>query len=111
LHSWGCRVMAASSLTLASALLADAPDVSVIVSDFRLGEADDGMGAIFKLRAQAGRHVPACLVSGDLDGALMQMARDAGITLLHKPVRPAKMRSLLRHLFNNSSTVPEPRLH
>lgn len=111
LSSWGCQVLAASSLTLASTLLAAAPDVSVIVSDFRLGEADDGMGAIFKLRAQARRHVPACLVSGDLDGALMQMARDAGITLLHKPVRPAKMRSLLRHLFNDSSAVPEPRVH
>jgi hypothetical protein len=39
-------------------------------------------------------------MSGDTDGGLMQAAKDAGLTLLHKPVRPAKLRSLLRHLLN-----------
>jgi hypothetical protein len=37
-------------------------------------------------------------MSGDVDAALMQAAKAAGLTLLHKPVRPAKLRSLLRHL-------------
>jgi hypothetical protein len=46
----------------------------------------------------AGKEIPACLMSGDTDGELMQAARDAGLTLLHKPVRPAKLRALLRRL-------------
>jgi two-component system, sensor histidine kinase len=37
-------------------------------------------------------------MSGNTDGELMQAAKDAGLSLLHKPVRPAKLRSLLRNL-------------
>jgi hypothetical protein len=35
-------------------------------------------------------------MSGDTDAGLIQAAKDAGLTLLHKPVRPAKLRSFLR---------------
>ena len=42
--------------------------------------------------------IPACLLSGDTDPGLMQAAQEAGLTLLHKPVRPAKLRSLIRRL-------------
>jgi DNA-binding response OmpR family regulator len=70
----------------------------VIVSDYRLGDGDDGLSAIAALRGLAGKEIPACLMSGDTDGELMQAARDAGLTLLNKPVRPAKLRALLRRL-------------
>jgi signal transduction histidine kinase len=98
LESWGCRVCAASTVTQAHTFLRDEPKLDVIVSDYRLGEGDNGLSAIASLRAQAGSDIPACLMSGDTDGGLMQAAKDAGLTLLHKPVRPAKLRSLLRHL-------------
>jgi hypothetical protein len=35
-------------------------------------------------------------MSGDTDIVLQQNAKSAGLTLLQKPVRPAKLRSLLR---------------
>ena len=98
LESWGCHVCAASTVTQAHAFWRDEPKLDVIVSDYRLGEGDNGLSAIASLRALAGCDVPACLMSGDTDGGLMQAAKDAGLTLLHKPVRPAKLRSLLRHL-------------
>jgi hypothetical protein len=50
------------------------------------------------LRQQLACAVPACLISGDIDPALIQAAQQAQLTLLHKPVRPAKLRNLLRHL-------------
>jgi len=46
----------------------------------------------------AGRPIPACLTSGDTGPGLMQKAKEAGLSLLHKPVRPAKLRSLIRRL-------------
>jgi len=51
-----------------------------------------------QLRQQLARPVPACLISADTDPALPQAARAAQLTLLHKPVRPAKLRSLLNRL-------------
>ena len=60
----------------------------------RLLEGD----AIVAVRAGLGRALPACLISGDTDADLMQRAKALGLTLLHKPVRPAKLRSLLRSI-------------
>lgn len=70
----------------------------MIVSDYRLRGDENGIAAIAALQAAAGRSIAACLMSGDTDHTLIALARDAGLTLLHKPVRPAKLRSLLRSL-------------
>jgi hypothetical protein len=47
-------------------------------------------------------------MSGDTDPSLMQAAKDAGLTLLHKPVRPAKLRSLIRRLASQSQADDDP---
>ena len=70
----------------------------VVLSDFRLGEERNGLDVIAMVRATARREIPACLMSGDTDATLILAAKEAGLTLLHKPVRPAKLRSLLRRL-------------
>ena len=98
LESWGCTVYGGSTTLEALAAHARHSDWDVIVSDFRLADDDNGLLAITRLRAYAGRNVPACLMSGDTDSVLMQAAKDANLPLLHKPVRPAKLRSLLRRL-------------
>lgn len=98
LESWGCRVSAAASQDQARGLLLNGYVPDAIVSDYRLGAQGNGLRLIADLRALAGRDIPACLMSGDTDAGLMQAAKEADLTLLHKPVRPAKLRNLLRHL-------------
>ena len=98
LESWGCTVYAGSTAMAAMAVHERHSDWDVIVSDYRLGDGDNGLLAIERLRAFAGRDIPACLMSGDTDGTVMQAAKVANLSLLHKPVRPAKLRSLLRRL-------------
>lgn len=98
LESWGCTVYSGPTTLAAMAAHARHSDWDVILSDYRLADGDNGLLAIERLRAYAGRNVPACLMSGDTDSALMQAAKDANLPLLHKPVRPAKLRSLLRRL-------------
>jgi CheY-like chemotaxis protein len=72
------------------------PDV--ILSDYHLGAYETGMDCIFAVRAQAGAALPACLMSGETHADFMQKVKDAQLPLLHKPVRPAKLRSLLRRM-------------
>jgi CheY-like chemotaxis protein len=96
LAAWGCRVCAALSLDQARHAVQQGFVPDVIVSDYRLGDTGNGLMAIAALRSVVGRDVAACLMSGDTDGGLMQAARDAGLILLHKPVRPAKLRAFLR---------------
>lgn len=107
LLSWGYRVEAASSIAQARAsfIAHGAPDI--IASDYRLGQGQNGLQAIAQLRALAGQAIPACLMSGDTDAELMQAAQHAGLTLLHKPVRPAKLRSLLRRLLASEPVVDQ----
>ena len=48
------------------------------------------------LRAAWGRTVPAALVTADRDPTLRLRARARQAELLHKPVKPAALRALLR---------------
>lgn len=106
LHSWSYEVEAVSSIAQACAYLAQHGAPDIIVSDYRLGHGQNGLEAIAQLRRLAGRDVPACLMSGDTDAQLMQAATGAGLTLLHKPVRPAKLRSLLRRMLAPNPVSP-----
>ncbi len=96
LLSWGCEVTASADLDTLLAKLEAAPQPpQVIVSDFRLGRSGDGIAAIGQIRARLGRDVPAALVTGDTAADALQLAQSAGLPVLHKPVRPARLRAFL----------------
>ena len=103
LHSWGCRVLPCATSDEAVQMLQAHGAVDFLLSDYRLSDGDRGIDAIARLRESVGRNVPACLMSGDTDSALMQAAKEAGLPLLHKPVRPAKLRSVLRRILMSPS--------
>jgi signal transduction histidine kinase/ActR/RegA family two-component response regulator len=99
LRSWGCRVVAARSAAEALLGLTDAecpPDL--VISDFHLSDQSTGIDAIEQLRAGFGVPIPAFLVSGDISPALLQQAKHGGYHLLHKPVDPMPLRTMLNRL-------------
>ena len=98
LASWGALVGAADGLASARALLEQGFAPDVLVSDYQLRDEENGIDTIQHLRVSAGWPIPACLMSGNTGPALMNVAKLAGLSLLHKPVRPAKLRSLVRRL-------------
>jgi len=98
LQSWGFLVRTADTLAVALQQIEDDGPPDLVVTDYRLAEWVNGIDAVLQLRAAAQRPIPACLMSGTSTPALVQAAREVGLTLLQKPVRPAKLRSLLRRL-------------
>ena len=98
LQSWGCTVTVAGGQQQALAQMAQTGVPGVIVSDYRLRNGENGIATVNALCGAAGRGIAACLMSGDTDPTLISQAKAAGLTLLHKPVRPAKLRSLLHSL-------------
>lgn len=96
LESWGCRVTAIDSpeTRLPTLDRQDVPDM--IVCDYRVGGTLDGLAVIHKLHQHFGRPVPAIVLSSDTSAAASGDAQRAGISLLHKPVRPARLRALLQ---------------
>ena len=76
------------------------PDV--IVTDYRLPDDTDGIEVITRLRQKYGRDIPAILVTGDTAPDTILRITHAGFPLLHKPLRPAKLRTLLTHLIQQA---------
>ena len=97
LKSWGCRVTLAQGAQMACDLLALDQVPEIIISDFRLEDGTDGIHAVRRVRETAGGQIAACLITGETDAEVKQQARAEGLPLLYKPVRPAKLRNLLRH--------------
>lgn len=98
LDSWGCLVALVDGLQGALTLVEGGFVPDLVLSDFRLRAGESGMQTLQSLRTVLDRALPACLMSGDTDPELIQACRAAGLPLLHKPVRPAKLRTLIRRL-------------
>ncbi|MFN4349437.1 MAG: ATP-binding protein [Hylemonella sp.] len=98
LDSWGCVVAVVEGLQGALTVVEGGFVPDLVLSDFRLRAGESGMQTLEHLRTTLVRSLPACLMSGDTDPELIQACRDAGLPLLHKPVRPAKLRTLIRRL-------------
>ena len=112
LKSWGCKVVTASSGDGALAALAEhkrPPDL--IISDYRLGDGKTGFDAIERIRGTFGMSIPAFLISGDTTPERLREARASGYYLLHKPVLPITLRSVVSQLLkgrDGGSPYPEP---
>jgi len=96
LQSWGCCVVEAASAQDALDAFARQQAPNFIVSDFRLSGTHNGVQAVQQLRQLSGIEIPACVISGDADAAVKEQIHRAGLLLLQKPVKPAKLRSVLR---------------
>ncbi len=100
--NWGIDLVTAHSADEAEQWLATVERVpDVIVSDYRLPD-DDGIAVIARLRQKFERDIPAILVTGDTAPDTILRINRAGFPLLHKPLRPAKLRALLTHLIQRS---------
>ena len=106
LNSWGCNVVAAESLErLQMDLALDNVTPRALVSDFRLRGNQTGIEVIHAMRRRFGESLPAILITGDTGAATLQLAQAHKIALLHKPVRPAKLRALLQRQINTPEDV------
>lgn len=95
LGGWGCRVLCAADAEAAASLMAacDAP-LSGLLVDYHLDQTN-GIDAIEELRSRFGRELPAILITADRSPQVREQARERGIQVLNKPVKPAALRALL----------------
>jgi DNA-binding response OmpR family regulator len=94
LGRWGVAVRVAETVAVALDLARDErPDV--LVADYHLHDQLDGLEALVALRGVCGAHTPAVLVTADGSDTLKRSARDLGIPVLTKPIKPASLRAFL----------------
>lgn len=92
LSRWGWEIDARESVMASD--LADMPEPDLVVTDFDLSEDVTGIDLIALLRTQFDE-LPALIISGSSTEQTRILVREAGFMLLHKPVRPAQLRSAL----------------
>jgi two-component system, sensor histidine kinase len=99
LTSWGYGVVACGSHDdVVADVVAAARRPDLIIADFHLSGGRTGIETIEHVRAAFGADIPALLVSGDTSPERLQQSRESGYMLLHKPVSPMTLRSLLVRL-------------
>jgi signal transduction histidine kinase len=99
LERWGCEVVTGTSGARAEAELAGSglvPDV--VVADYHLDEDATGLDTIETVRRDLGHRIPGIVVTADRTAEVRKQIDGAGCSVLSKPVRPGRLRSLLSHL-------------
>ena len=105
LRGWQCKVIMADSADTACASIKSMKlEPDCILSDYRLRENKTGIEAIHAVSELIGHEVPAVLITGDV--AIKELHEEGADSyhLMHKPVQPARLRALLKHMYHKAST-------
>ncbi|MEL0253694.1 MAG: hybrid sensor histidine kinase/response regulator, partial [Novosphingobium sp.] len=98
LENWGLEVLAARDPDDAMARSGLAQGPAMLIVDYQLDDGLTGDVAIARLRARAGQAIPAMVVTADRSEETKAHLSSLGLPILHKPVKPAQLRALLRQL-------------
>jgi CheY-like chemotaxis protein len=104
LSQWGCTSVEAP--TAADAILrleTERLSPELVLADYRLTDNALGSDAVQRLRDHFGAALPALLITGDTAPARLREAKQSGLHILHKPVRPAQLRALCNYLLTRHS--------
>jgi DNA-binding response OmpR family regulator len=94
LHQWGLEVtLAADEAGAWRAFDNPARLPHAVLVDLRLANGVSGLQ--LALRLCSAHRLPAAIVTGETDAQHVQAAREAGLPLLVKPLRPARLRAQL----------------
>ncbi|MBP9118642.1 MAG: response regulator [Methyloversatilis sp.] len=103
LASWGCHVLCAATLSEArDAMRQREKQPVLILCDFRLAAVASGIDVLDALLAEETGDIAAALVTGDTDPHVRRLAAERGYPVLHKPVRPARLRVLIQQVLSQS---------
>jgi len=99
LVGWGHSVVAAGSCTEMldrAAGFTITPDL--IISDYRLRDAENGIATIERLRNEFNNDIPAILITGDTAPDRIREATASDCFLMHKPVSNSRLRAAIINL-------------
>ncbi|WP_178120635.1 hybrid sensor histidine kinase/response regulator NahK/ErcS' [Pseudomonas sp. PB101] len=99
LEGWGCRVVTAlSEEDLARQVDNYHAEADLLIADYHLDNDQNGVDAVARINARRASPVPAMMITANYSNELKQQIRELGHTLMHKPVRPMKLKTAMSHL-------------
>ncbi|MFC3149424.1 PAS-domain containing protein [Litoribrevibacter euphylliae] len=97
LTRWGYQVLEAST-TEEAVELSKQHELSLVLIDYHLDQEQLGSDALIALRNRTSYDGPAIFISADGRSNVKDTVKELGCELLSKPIKPAKLRALMRSL-------------
>ena len=98
LEGWGMAVLAVADPRAIVAGIEETVPLDVVLADYHLGPDLVGTDVVAALRRLAGRAIPAIVVTADHTVDVEAKVAASGCGLVHKPIKPAQLRSLLSYV-------------
>lgn len=97
LESWGCNVRSFESAETACEAIrkSNAWSPNLVISDYRLRKNTTGLEAIDKVTTLLGYPITAMIITGDTAPKEITKIEKSGLTILHKPIKPAQLRLVI----------------
>ncbi len=98
---WNCVTASTGNEALSKLKQEDIwPDA--IVADYRLTGDEKGPVIIDEIRKNSGFYIPAIIVTGDTSPERLRELEKSGFDVLHKPIQPRSLGSILRYFFRKN---------
>ena len=97
LSKWGIEVAIAADFDSAREQ-ARIHEPQILLVDYQLGKGPNGLQIIESLRQERNTILPACLITAKRGDDLSASCREQGVNFMSKPIKPAKLRSLLQSM-------------
>jgi signal transduction histidine kinase len=103
LESWGCEVRLLQSISDLDGVIESGFRPAILLVDYHLDGGGCGLTAVARTRlAMEDDTVAGIVITADHSPSVSDAARFASCELLLKPVKPAELRALMRHLTSNA---------
>jgi len=99
LNGWGCKVTTALSLEqLREQVAVGTEPLDLLIADYHLDNNVIGVDVVREIMRQRPDEPPVLMITANYSSELKQQMRELGYQLMHKPIRPLKLKTMLSHL-------------
>ncbi|HBT59161.1 MAG TPA: hybrid sensor histidine kinase/response regulator, partial [Pseudomonas sp.] len=99
LEGWGCTVITAlSEEDLAAQVDNFHAQADLLIADYHLDNDVNGVDVVQRINARRSAPLPVLLITANYSNALKLQVRELGHVILHKPVKPMKLKTAMSHL-------------
>ena len=102
LNNWGCQCIGCANADDAMTITIGDGPINLLISDYRLPGQLNGLQLIETLRRDHGIRCPALVVTGDLDPDIEVAVEAAGVRIMYKPLKPARLRATLSEMLEEA---------
>ncbi len=103
LGGWGCKVLTARSREHLQLQVDVAGErVGLVIADYHLDNGASGLDLVSWLNNQRTVTAPVLMITANHSPALKHSIRERGYELMHKPIKPLKLKTALLHLLSDA---------